>query len=162
MTKPVRVRIAPSPTGYLHIGTLYTALFNVLFARHHSGKFIVRIEDTDRARFVEGAQDAIIKTLDWALIPPDEGPQADGTEKGMFGPYIQSARLPIYRQHVQQLLDEKKAYWCNCTSDRLSEMRTLQEATKQHLGYDGRCRELGLSEGLVVRLKVPRIAHLTL
>lgn len=143
MINPVRVRIAPSPTGYLHIGTLYTALFNVLFARHHKGSFIVRIEDTDRSRFVEGAQEAILRTLDWAGIPPDEGP------------FVQSTRLEIYSDHVQQLLDAGKAYWCNCTSERLDEMRKLQEANRTHLGYDGHCRELGLTEGLVVRLKVP-------
>lgn len=152
----VRVRIAPSPTGYLHIGTLFIALYNYLFAKKHGGKFIVRIEDTDRTRFVPDAQAVILSSLAWAGITVDEGPQVDGTEKGSFGPYVQSARLGMYKEHVEKLLSSGVAYWCDCTSERLEEMRALQEATKQHLGYDGHCRERNLATGLVVRLKVPK------
>lgn len=152
----VRVRIAPSPTGYLHIGTLFIALYNYLFAKKHGGKFIVRIEDTDRTRFVADAQAVILSSLAWAGITVDEGPQIDGTEKGDFGPYVQSARLGMYKEYVEKLLSSGVAYWCDCTSERLEEMRALQEATKQHLGYDGHCRERNLATGLVVRLKVPK------
>jgi len=152
----VRVRIAPSPTGYLHIGTLFIALYNYLFAKKQGGKFIVRIEDTDRTRFVPDAQAVILSTLAWAGLTVDEGPQIDGTEKGNFGPYIQSARLDIYKKYVEKLLESGAAYWCDCSSERLEEMRALQEATKQHLGYDGHCRERNLTSGLVVRLKVPK------
>lgn len=152
----VRVRIAPSPTGYLHIGTLFIALYNYLFAKKHGGKFIVRIEDTDRTRLVADAQAVILSTLSWAGLTVDEGPQSDGTEKGDFGPYIQSERLDTYKEYVEKLLSTGAAYWCDCTSKRLEEMRALQEATKQHLGYDGHCRERNLASGLVVRLKVPK------
>jgi glutamyl-tRNA synthetase len=103
----VRLRIAPSPTGYPHIGTLYQALFNFAFAKKNKGEFIVRIEDTDRARFVEGAEDIIFKTLDWANLEEDESPRKDGK----FGPYRQSERLEIYHKYTQKLLDENKAYY---------------------------------------------------
>src|ERR1035437_1061203 len=103
----VRLRIAPSPTGYPHIGTLYQALFNFAFAKKNKGEFIVRIEDTDRARFVEGAEDVIFKTLDWANLEEDESPRKDGK----FGPYRQSERLALYHEYAQKLLDEDKAYY---------------------------------------------------
>jgi glutamyl-tRNA synthetase len=102
-----RLRIAPSPTGYPHIGTLYQALFNFAFARKHKGEFIVRIEDTDRARFVEGAEDIIFKTLDWAGLIEDESPRKDGG----YGPYRQSERLEMYHKYAQELLDKDKAYY---------------------------------------------------
>lgn len=106
-TKEVRVRIAPSPTGYPHIGTLYQALFNYAYAKKHGGKFLVRIEDTDRSRFVEGAEDVIFSSIDWAGLTEDESPRND---KG-YGPYRQSERLSIYHKYVQELLDQDKAFF---------------------------------------------------
>ena len=103
----VRVRYAPSPTGYIHIGNLRTALYNYLFARNTGGKFILRIEDTDQARKVEGAVDNLINTLKWAGLDYDEGP----FKEGGHGPYYQSQRLSIYNQYIKQLLERKKAYY---------------------------------------------------
>src|SRR5437867_7222422 len=112
-----RVRFAPSPTGYLHVGGLRTALYNYLFARKHRGSFILRIEDTDRTRYVEGAVENLISTLGWAGLDYDEGPLKGGT----FGPYVQSERLQIYRDHLEMLLGNEKAYRCFCTAERLAE-----------------------------------------
>ncbi len=100
----VRVRFAPSPTGYLHVGGLRTALYNFLFARHHHGKMILRIEDTDRTRLVEGAQENLIKSLEWAGINFDEGPHVGGD----FGPYIQSERFDLYRKYAIELIEAVK------------------------------------------------------
>ena len=112
----VRVRIAPSPTGFVHIGNLRTILYNYLFARHNKGEFIVRIEDTDQSRFVKGAMEDLLKTLEWADIDYEEGPflNAEGKieEKGDYGPYTQSKRLDIYKKHIKTLLDKNKAYYC--------------------------------------------------
>ena len=156
----VRVRFAPSPTGFLHIGGLRTALYNYLFARNHQGKFILRIEDTDRNRYVPGAVDSLISMLQWAGLDYDEGPVTGGK----FGPYIQSERLTIYRSYVQRLLDDGNAYPCFCTPERLEEMRKKQEKEKLSFKYDRHCLLLPaseikarLSQNLphVVRLKVP-------
>jgi len=106
----VRVRIAPSPTGFVHIGNLRTFLYNHLFAKHNEGVFIVRIEDTDQARVVEGAVENLIKALDWAGIEIDEGAYLENGEmkqKGDYGPYIQSERLSIYQTHIRTLIDKK-------------------------------------------------------
>ncbi|MCB5560576.1 glutamate--tRNA ligase family protein, partial [Anaerosalibacter bizertensis] len=111
----VRVRFAPSPTGYLHIGGLRTALYNYLFARNNKGKFILRIEDTDRTRYVEGAIENLINSLEWAGIDIDEGVvMEDGkiTQKGEYGPYIQSERLDIYKKYVDELIENGYAYYC--------------------------------------------------
>lgn len=114
MSQQVRVRFAPSPTGYLHVGGLRTALYNYLFAKHHGGRFVLRIEDTDQARRVEGAVENLIATLDWADIRFDEGPGRDGG----YGPYVQSKRLDIYRQHTDELIKKGLAYRCFCTPAR--------------------------------------------
>ncbi len=118
----VRVRFAPSPTGYLHVGGLRTALYNYLFAKHHNGKMILRIEDTDRSRFVENATENLISSLKWAGVYYDEGPDIGGD----FGPYKQSERLDLYKKYAQQLIDDGKAYYAFDTSDELAEMRQRQ------------------------------------
>lgn len=155
-----RVRFAPSPTGYLHVGGLRTALYNYLFARHNNGKFILRIEDTDRSRFVEGAVDKLIKALRWAGLDYDEGPDVGGD----FGPYMQSQRLDIYKHYAEKLISKGKAYYCFCTAERLTELRKLQEQQKlPQAKYDKHCLNLtekeiksNLEAGLpfVIRLNV--------
>ncbi len=156
----VRVRFAPSPTGYLHVGGLRTALYNYLFARKSGGKFILRIEDTDRGRYVEGAVENLISTLKWAGLVYDEGPQAGGE----LGPYVQSERTDIYRKHAETLIDRKAAYRCFCTPDRLEQMRREQEKKKLTPKYDRTCLRLSEEEiganldggkQFVVRMKVP-------
>ncbi len=156
----IRVRFAPSPTGFLHIGGLRTALFNWLFARKNNGKFILRIEDTDRNRFVEGSVENLIEALKWYGLDYDEGPGRTGE----YGPYKQSERLAIYQKHVDELIDKNKAYYCFCTSDRLDKLRRDQQSKKAVPRYDGRCRNLNkkeidsnLKKGMahVVRMKLP-------
>ncbi|MFN2137710.1 MAG: glutamate--tRNA ligase, partial [Candidatus Promineifilaceae bacterium] len=156
----VRVRFAPSPTGYLHIGGARTALFNWLFARGHGGQFILRIEDTDQKRYVEGAEQAIIDALHWLGLDWDEGPDIGGP----YGPYVQSQRSELYRQWADWLVDHDKAYRCYCTPEELAQMREEQLANKQPLGYDRRCRILTAEQraekeaaGLVpvIRFKMP-------
>ncbi|MBS4029433.1 MAG: glutamate--tRNA ligase [Ignavibacteriales bacterium] len=160
MASSVRVRFAPSPTGYLHVGGLRTALYNFLFARKNNGKFILRIEDTDRARYVDGAVEKLIDALHWAGIDYDEGPNKNGD----VGPYIQSERLEIYRKHVEQLLQNGKAYHCFCASERLEQMRKEMEAKKVDVKYDRTCLKLSEQEiqnniekkiPFVVRMKIP-------
>ncbi|MAG11320.1 MAG: glutamate--tRNA ligase [Parcubacteria group bacterium] len=148
----VRVRLAPSPTGFMHLGTLRVALYDYFFAKQNNGKFILRIEDTDQSREVEGAVSNILKTLRWAGLTPDEGPDKLG---GEYGPYTQSERLDIYRTHVDALLASGAAYWCDCTQE------ALEESRKQHLGYPGFCRDKKLESGEVVRLKVPNSGETT-
>jgi glutamyl-tRNA synthetase len=157
---PVRVRFAPSPTGYLHVGGLRTALYNYLFARKHGGTFILRIEDTDRARFVEGAVENLIRTLEWAGLDYDEGPGKGGPA----GPYVQSERLDIYRNHVEQLIASGNAYRCFCTPARLDEVRKNLERQRLNPKYDRHCLALSdtdihekIAAGIphVVRMKVP-------
>ena len=166
MKKQVRVRFAPSPTGYLHVGGLRTALYNFLFAKHHGGKFILRIEDTDQTRKVEGAFENLIETLKWSGVEYDEGPDKDGG----FGPYIQSQRLELYRQHAKTLVGFDKAYYCFCTSERLDEVRQKQLALKQTPSYDRHCRNLSFAEAehrvvagerYVIRMKVPLDGEIT-
>ncbi len=161
MASTVRVRFAPSPTGYLHVGGLRTALYNFLFARHHQGIMILRIEDTDRTRYVPGATENLIRTLKIMGIEYDEGPDRGGP----FGPYVQSERLDLYRQHARQLVEQGDAYYCFCTPERLEEMRRRQEAAKETPKYDGTCRRLSpqeveekLRSGTphVIRLKMPQ------
>ncbi|MDD5509974.1 MAG: glutamate--tRNA ligase [Dehalococcoidales bacterium] len=160
MTKQVRVRFAPSPTGYPHVGNIRTALFNWLFARHSGGKFIVRIEDTDVARKVDDALEAILEGLKWLGLDWDEGPEV----KGDYGPYFQSQRLSLYREAAERLIRQGDAYYCYCSSQRLKEMREEQARRKQPPGYDRRCRNLSEAEraqkeaeGItpVVRFKTP-------
>ncbi|MEX2116796.1 MAG: glutamate--tRNA ligase [Bacteroidota bacterium] len=160
MPQPTRVRFAPSPTGFLHVGGLRTALYNFLFARHNSGQFILRIEDTDQSRKVEGAVENLIETLRWAGIDFDEGPGRTGD----FGPYTQSERLPIYHEHVNRLVSGGHAYYCFCTPERLDQVRKQQQAMKLPPAYDRHCRDLPREESEkrhregesgVIRMKVP-------
>lgn len=132
----VRVRYAPSPTGSPHVGNIRTALFNYLLAKNHGGKFIVRIEDTDQTRKVEGALEDILESLRWLGIEWDEGPEKGGD----FGPYFQSERLEIYRAHADQLMANGNAYKCFCTPEELEKMREYQKINKLPLMYDRRCR----------------------
>ncbi|MBK8982440.1 MAG: glutamate--tRNA ligase [Ignavibacteria bacterium] len=157
----VRVRFAPSPTGYIHIGSLRTALFNFLYARNTGGKNILRIEDTDQSRKVDGAVDNLIKSLGLLGIDFDEGP-AQGGDKG---PYYQSERLAIYRKYCDDLLEKKAAYYAFETPEVLDEMRKLQQLEGRQTMYDGRARDLSeeevkenLNKGIpyVIRLKVPK------
>jgi glutamyl-tRNA synthetase len=160
-TESVRVRYAPSPTGYPHIGNIRTALFNWLFARHTGGKFIVRIEDTDQSRKVEGAVEAILDSLRWLDIDWDEGPEVGGD----YGPYFQLERRDLYQKYAQQLLEGGRAYKCYCTSERLAQMRAVTAERKESMrSYDRRCRDLSPeeqaqfeSQGVVpvIRFKVP-------
>lgn len=133
----IRVRIAPSPTGEdLHIGNVYTALLNFVFARKNKGKFIVRIEDTDRTRLVQGSQERILKTLRWFGLNYDEGPDIGGS----YGPYIQSERLELYRHYAEELVKKGFAYYCYCTPGDLEQMRKEQIAAGKPTLYDGRCK----------------------
>ena len=156
----VRVRIAPSPTGDPHVGTAYMALFNMIFARHHKGQFILRIEDTDQSRSRPEYEQNIYTALGWCGIQWDEGPDVGGP----YGPYRQSERFHIYKEYVGALLENGKAYKCFCTTEELNEMRELAAKQGGRQGYDRRCRHLTEAEvqerekaGLpyVVRLKVP-------
>lgn len=159
--RPVRVRFAPSPTGPLHIGGVRTALFNWLFARHHGGAFILRIEDTDRSRYVPEAVQLITEGLRWLGITWDEGPEVGGD----FGPYYQSERTGLYRQWAEWLVEQDKAYRCYCTAERLEAIREQQKARKEPVGYDRRCRFLTPEERqklheehggrYVIRFKMP-------
>lgn len=156
----VRVRIAPSPTGDPHVGTAYMALFNMIFARHHHGQFILRIEDTDRIRSRLDYEQNIYKALKWCGISWDEGPDIGGE----YGPYRQSERFEIYKTYSYDLLEKGKAYKCFCTAQDLEEMRELSTKQGGRQGYDRRCRNLNPAEikeresnGLpfVIRLKMP-------
>ena len=160
MDKPVRVRYAPSPTGFPHVGNIRTALFNWLYARHTGGQFIVRIEDTDVARTVPGAVEAILDGLHWLGLDWDEGPQIGGSH----GPYFQSERLPAYQEAAEQLIKNGYAYRCYCSAERLEAMRLEQQKQKLSFGYDRHCRGLTAADcaqlaaqGLnpVVRFKTP-------
>src|SRR5438045_872778 len=166
MTAPVRTRYAPSPTGVPHVGNIRTALFDYLLARHFGGQFILRIEDTDRARSVPGAIEAICESLSWLGLDWDEGPQVGGP----YGPYVQSERLENYTAAAGRLLAQGEAYQCWCSSERLEALRAEQARNKQPPRYDGRCRtEEGRaasrkeaeSDGrsALVRLKTPSTAE---
>lgn len=159
--KEIRVRFAPSPTGYLHIGGARTALFNYFFARRYNGKFILRIEDTDRERLKEDSVSQIISSMRWLGIDWDEGPEVGGE----YGPYYQSERLNLYRKEAQRLIDEGKAYYCFCTEEDIEKEREEQKALKIPYRYSGKCSSLSkeeieknLREGkpYVVRIKIPR------
>ncbi|MFP4163056.1 MAG: glutamate--tRNA ligase [Chitinispirillaceae bacterium] len=161
MAEKVRVRFAPSPTGYLHIGGARSALFNYLFARHHEGTFVLRIEDTDRSRFVEGALKEIYESLEWLGLHWDEGPQKEGE----FGPYMQSQRLDLYKEHARKLLESGAAYRCFCTPERLAKVREEQEKKGCPSGYDRHCRDLPQDQvekklenniPYVIRFKIPQ------
>ncbi|RJP74371.1 MAG: glutamate--tRNA ligase [Candidatus Abyssobacteria bacterium SURF_17] len=160
MPPKVRVRFAPSPTGYLHIGGARTALFNWLFARHHHGTFILRIEDTDQQRSTDEALAAIIDGLKWLGIDWDEGPGVGGE----YGPYNQMARLEIYQREAKRLLASEAVYKCFCTPEELEKMREKAREQKVAPRYDGRCRSLSPTEvaereakgdPFVLRFRVP-------
>ena len=160
MINPVRVRFAPSPTGYPHVGGIRTAMFDWLMARHYGGKFILRIEDTDVARTVEGAVEYIMEGLRWLGLEWDEGPDVGGD----YGPYTQSERLSLYQAAAERLVKQGDAYYCYCSTTRLEEMRAEQTRRKQPPGYDRLCRALTPQEcaandanGIkpVVRFKTP-------
>ncbi|MGZ6297452.1 MAG: glutamate--tRNA ligase, partial [Candidatus Limnocylindrales bacterium] len=143
----VRCRIAPSPTGPLHIGTARTALFNFLFARRHGGTFILRLEDTDVARSTVAYERDILDGLHWLGLEWDEGPEVAGQPaRGPFGPYRQMERLPLYRDAADRLLAEDKAYPCYCTTKELAADRAAQEAARQPPHYVGRCAHLSPDE----------------
>jgi glutamyl-tRNA synthetase len=161
----VRVRIAPSPTGPLHLGTARTALFNFLFARHTGGTFILRLEDTDQARSTVAYERDIIDGLHWLGMTWDEGPAVgDEPECGTYGPYRQMQRLPRYREAVDRLLAEDKAYYCYCSPEELDADRRRHEAARQSPRYDGRCAHLTAEQRVafeaegrdpVVRFRIP-------
>jgi glutamyl-tRNA synthetase len=160
MTTPVRVRFAPSPTGFPHVGNIRTAMFNWLLARHTGGKLILRIEDTDVARRVEGAVHNIMEGLRWLGIDWDEGPDIGGD----YGPYYQSERLELYKAAAERLIEQGDAYYCYCSPERLEELRAGQVKRKEPPGYDRLCRDLTReerarkeAEGItpVVRFKAP-------
>jgi len=156
----VRVRYAPSPTGYLHAGGARSCLFGWLFARHYGGTFILRIEDTDRTRYYERSVSDLLESLRWLGLDWDEGPEVGGA----YGPYFQSQRLPLYQEYARKLVASGDAYECYCSPARLEALRVEQRQKRQRVGYDRHCRELSAqqraqrkAEGIipVVRLKVP-------
>ena len=139
MTGSVRVRFAPSPTGDPHVGNIRTAVFTWLFARHHGGAFVIRIEDTDQSRKVEGAVESLLESLRWLGLSWDEGPDIGGP----FGPYVQSERLDHYQRAAAALIEGGSAYRCYCSTERLAGLREEQTRQKTGSGYDRRCRDLG-------------------
>ncbi len=166
MSNEIRVRFAPSPTGYLHIGGLRTALYNYLYAKKTGGKFILRIEDTDQARYVEGAVENLIRTLKEVGLDYDEGPDIGGE----YGPYFQSQRTDIYKKYVDELLAKDMAYPCFCTPQDLEKMRKEQLERGEDVRYDRRCRNIPkeeakkrieAGESYVIRLKVPLEGEIT-
>ena len=146
MSGAVRVRFAPSPTGHLHVGGARTALFNWLYARHHRGTFILRIEDTDRSRSTDENITAILEALEWLGLDWDEGPPTPG--------YRQTERLPIYRDHAERLRATGRAYYCDCPPELLERERRAAQARKETFRYSGRCRDRGLDTG-ALRLRIP-------
>ncbi len=163
-----RVRFAPSPTGYVHVGNLRTALYNYLFAKQNNGKYILRIEDTDQKRLVSDAVSKLLEAFDWVGITHDEGVFIEDNKlvsKGECGPYIQSERLDIYKKYVDKLVEEGKAYYCFCSKERLDNVREENKKKGIISGYDGHCRDLDINEArkriengesYVVRLKIPK------
>ena len=160
----VRTRFAPSPTGYMHIGNLRTAIFEYLLARKYNGDFILRIEDTDQARKVDGAIEFIYKTLELCGFKIDEGPMNEGS----VGPYIQSERKGIYKKYAEELVEKGKAYYCFCTEEELAERRKIAESRNKPFMYDGRCSKLSkekieenLAKGMpyVIRQKMPKVGQ---
>jgi len=167
-SKPARVRVAPSPTGHMHLGTARTALYDYLLARKTGGQFILRIEDTDLKRTIPGAEQEIMQGLRWLGLDYDEGPDIGGP----YGPYRQSERRELYRQHARALVERGHAYPCFCSPERLEKMRQEQQRRKEPPHYDGLCRRLdpdqaarrvAQGEKHVIRFKMPRegktVAH---
>ncbi|MBI4370385.1 MAG: glutamate--tRNA ligase [Elusimicrobia bacterium] len=171
----IRVRFAPSPTGFLHVGGARTALFNWLFARHHKGTFVLRIEDTDEVRSTHESVDAILGSMAWLGLDWDEGPILEGSgvgsdgsgwkSKGNYGPYFQMQRLEHYKKYLRQLEDAGRAYRCYCTPEEVEMMRVQAQLEKRPPKYDGRCRELtekerrdkeGAGRKWTLRFKMPQ------
>ncbi len=159
--KPARVRVAPSPTGHMHLATARTALYDYLLAKRTGGKFILRVEDTDLKRTVPGSEQEIMAGLRWLGLEYDEGPDVGGP----FGPYRQTERRDIYHQHAKMLVDSGHAYPCFCTPDRLEKMRQEQQSRKETFHYDGTCRKLSPDDAArrvvngekhVIRFKMPQ------
>lgn len=164
----VRVRFAPSPTGFVHIGSLRTALYNYLYAAKMGGEYILRIEDTDRTRYVEGAIEGMLGSMEWAGVMHSEGPFLDSegnvVQRGEKGPYIQSERLELYKKYAEQLIDQGHAYYCFCSKERLEQLRAENSDGYGGAKYDGHCRACSLEDAKarvlagephVVRLKLP-------
>jgi glutamyl-tRNA synthetase len=165
-TGPVRLRVAPSPTGDPHVGTAYVSLFDLAFVRQRGGQFVLRIEDTDRARYVADSEQQIFSTLRWMGLQWDEGPDIGGP----YGPYRQSERLSTYRPYVERLLADGHAYYCWCSPERLAQMRERQQKLRRPTGYDrlcyGKTREEraelpGFTDSPVVRMLIPDDAPTT-
>ena len=152
-SRPVRTRIAPSPTGDPHVGTAYIALINYCFAKKHDGEFILRIEDTDQARSTPESERLILESLKWLGLSWDEGPDVDGPH----GPYRQSERSAIYTEHCEKLLADGNAFKCYCTSEKLTQMRRHQIAAKQPPRYDGTC--LSLTDADRAKLDADKLPH---
>ena len=170
----VRVRFAPSPTGFVHIGSLRTALYNFLYARKMQGNYVLRVEDTDRTRLVEGAVEGMLSAMNWAGVNHDEGVMLSDDNKvvqnGDCGPYIQSERLDIYKEHIKTLIDKGDAYYCFCSRSRLDRIREQQKNEGLDPKYDGHCRELSQEEiqdkldkgeDYVIRMKLPENKSIT-
>ena len=169
----IRTRFAPSPTGFLHIGGLRTALYCYLWAKHNDGDYLLRIEDTDRTRYVEGSVESLITSLEFCGLKHDEGPmlkEGKVIEIGEKGPYFQSDRLDIYKKYINKLLDEGKAYYCFCDKDRLENLREEQVKNKQTPKYDGKCKNLSREEAeerikngesYVIRMALPEDENIT-
>jgi glutamyl-tRNA synthetase len=162
----VRTRFAPSPTGYMHVGNLRTALYAFLIAKSQGGKFLLRIEDTDQERYVEGAVDIIYNTLKETGLIWDEGPDIGGP----VGPYVQSERMGMFKEYAEKLVESGHAYYCFCDKDRLEEVRVLQKASGMAPKYDGHCRNLSKEEAAekiaagvpyVIRQKMPETGTTT-
>ncbi|MFZ2804348.1 MAG: glutamate--tRNA ligase [Patescibacteria group bacterium] len=175
MAQRTRVRFAPSPTGFLHIGGLRTALYNELLAKHDGGDFLLRIEDTDRSRLVEGGIENICRSLQACDVEPNEGVWLDQKgnviQRGEYGPYIQSERKDGHQLYAKKLIEMDKAYYCFCTPQRLEELRNAQQAAGKPTMYDGKCRSVPVAEAEkriaggeahVVRLKLPKQGNVTM
>lgn len=161
LNQPARVRFAPSPTGHMHLGSARTALYDYLIARQTDGQFILRIEDTDSKRFVEGAEEELMNGLRWLGLEWEEGTDVGGP----YGPYRQSERKALYAKYARQLVENGHAYYCFCTPERLRKVREEQQSRKEDPHYDGTCRDMSLTEAdrrieagekHVVRFKTPR------
>ena len=159
-SKSIRTRFAPSPTGYVHLGSVRTALYNYLFAKQNKGTYVLRVEDTDQTRKVDGALENLLSVMSQLGLNHDEGPGKDGSN----GPYFQSKRLQLYSDRIQRLLDSGHAYYCFCTPERLSKLREEQQTQNLPQGYDKHCRDLNpetvkaklkAGEDFVIRLRVP-------
>lgn len=169
MSEKNRVRFAPSPTGYLHIGGLRTALYNFLYARKYGGDYFLRVEDTDQKRYVPSSIAKLLESLEWAGIEHGEGIFVDEkgniSEKGEYGPYVQSKRLELYQKYAQELVEKGKTYYCFCTPERLDNLRAVQEKAKLAPAYDKMClknvspedakKRILSGEKYVIRFDVP-------